>query len=1129
MRHAQGRRVCVVGAGASGLTVARELERLGHAVTVLEAAPKVGGKCASVTIDGHVFDVGGHMCTVTYQRTAALITELGLSTEDVVPVTRRPFLPADALRRYTSLRAEQFPRIADAGLTHSARALAMPVRDWLAGLPEFEATFGLGYRSAGYGRLDGDLPALYLVKYAEMTGLLSDRRTLLGHTRPFTVAGGFGQVWDRIAAELADVRCGTTISAIRRHGNRVLVTVDGATLPFDDLVLTVPLDQLLPVLDAREDERAIATRIRYRDYRTTFCTAPDQPRQAFTLCGDTSFHHRHADSDIYACYSYGPATVAKPIEERRWKYMPHFGCADLAAGIYERVEELQGRHRTYHVGSLPAFELIECTLDYAHEFVARHFGSDLRGWLARRVSAELKRPVDPHTPIAALGLESLSMAVVLADLSAHLGYRVPNSLLLELPTVDAVARHLDEHGAEVARPRSLALALTPPRPFFCVGGAVGAAGYLLPLARAIGQQQTFYALQSPGFDGVEEPLDEVPALARRYVEEIRAIQPHGPYLVGGHSFGGLVAYEVGRVLRSRGEQVARVILIDTYLAEPGQPEPPVDDVAIIEELWRIRGLALRGADAPRRRVDQTLSPAEQRRELAMFLGASGPADEHIATMMRVYQAQLEALVRHEPGPSDLDVTLIKAADGFPQVLFDDRHIDLRLADPANGWEHVELGRLSVITVPGNHFTALTPPDLTSLAAAVTTAIAAIPAPKPPESVRVASSIHLNPMDPHFLADPYPFYHLLRDIAPIHRDGALDGWVLTRHADVSALLRNHEVVRPSTSTLLARLPATVLEDLRPFVDWLDSSLPFSNHGRHDRLRRQLAGSFTAQAMEATRPDVEKTVHELLDRIDRPGPVEFMSEVAYPLPGRVIMDLVGVPRADQPMVAEQARAVMAVLGQAQFGEDPAAVACRAWAAAQELIKYVDGLALDPLLSDGWADQDERTATVISLINAGLETTANYLGNSVLALLRHPDQYELLRDDPSVARTAAEELLRYDSPAPIITPQQALRDLDLDGHRIRSGELVFPVLGAANRDPARYPDPDRLDLRRPDAAGHLTFGAGPHYCIGAALARIEGQVFFPALAARFPRLRLDAEPLFRPDPTLRGLADLIVRPRG
>jgi cytochrome P450/thioesterase domain-containing protein len=1123
----------VVGAGVSGLTVARELERAGHSVTVLELAASVGGKCASVTLDGHAFDVGGHVCTAAYHHVAALITELGLSTEDVVPHTRQPPLSRHARRRYEALRAAQFPDIAKPGLAHSARALAMPVREWLAGLPEFEESFGLGYTSAGYGRLEGDLPALYLVKYAELTGLLSDLPPPLGHAGAFTVAGGFGQVWRRLAADLADVRCRTTISAIRRHGARVLVTVDGQTLRFDDLVLTVPLDQLLPVLDARQEERDIAARIRYHDYRTTFCLAPDRPRLAFTLRGDVSYHHRYEDSEVYACYSYGPANVTTAFEERQWRFMPHFGSADLAAGIYDRIEELQGRHHTYHVGSLPAFELIECTLAYAREFVARHFGSGLRDRLVRQVSAELKRPVDPHAPIATLGLESLSMAAVLAELSSWLGYRVPHSLLLELPTLDAVARHLDEHGADVVRPQRLTLALTPPRPFFCVGGAVGAAYYLLPLARAIGQQQTFYALQSPGFDGVDEPLDDVPALARRYVEEIKAVQPHGPYLVGGHSFGGLVAYEVGRVLRAQGDEVAQVILIDTYLAEPDQPEPPADDVAIIEELWRMRSLAFRGADTPRRRVDQTLSPAEQRRELARFLGATGPAEEHIAAIMRVYQAQLEAVVRYEPGPSDLDVTLIKAAGGFPQVLFDDRHIALRLGDPANGWEHVELGRLAVITVPGNHFTVFAPPDLTSLAAAVRKTIERIPAPRPPEAVKVESSIHLNPMDPDFLDDPYPFYHLLRDLAPVYRDEALDGWVLTRHAEVFSLLRDPKVIRPSTSTLLARLPGEVLGDLRPFVDWLDSSLPFSNHQRHARMRHLLAGAFTVRAMEALRGRVERAVAEALDAMDRPGPVEFMAEVAYPLPGRVVMDLVGVPRGDQPMVAEWAREVMSVLGRAQFGEDPVAVAYRAKAAADELTKHLAGLlaagTLNEQFTAGWADDDELIANVIALINAGLETTANYIGNSVVALLRNPDQYELLRTDPSVARTAAEELLRYDSPAPIITPQRVTEDLELGGRRIRAGELVFPVLGAANRDPGRYPDPDRLDLRRTDAATHLTFGAGAHYCIGAALARIEGQSLFPALARRFPRLRLAAEPRFRPDPALRGLAELPVSPHG
>jgi cytochrome P450 len=146
-------------------------------------------------------------------------------------------------------------------------------------------------------------------------------------------------------------------------------------------------------------------------------------------------------------------------------------------------------------------------------------------------------------------------------------------------------------------------------------------------------------------------------------------------------------------------------------------------------------------------------------------------------------------------------------------------------------------------------------------------------------------------------------------------------------------------------------------------------------------------------------------------------------------------------------------------------------------------------------------------------------------VLALLRNPAQYRLLRTEP-IAVTAAEELLRYDSPAPIITPQLASEDMEVGGHRVRAGELLFPVLGAANRDPARYTDPENLDLTRESAVTHLTFGAGIHYCIGAFLGRLEGQVLFPMLAQRFPDLRLDpraGEPEFRPDPALRGLKSL------
>jgi len=201
------------------------------------------------------------------------------------------------------------------------------------------------------------------------------------------------------------------------------------------------------------------------------------------------------------------------------------------------------------------------------------------------------------------------VAALQAGLSDWLGFRIAPTLFLEQPTIEAVARYLafeeieletgtPADGQEAARgvptgthPSTLLLGLTAARPFFCVGGAVGAAYYLLPLARDIGSARPFYGVRAPGYDGSEEPLDTVEELAARYIESIRLVQPYGPYLLGGHSFGGVVAYEMGRQLRAAGEEVTRVVLLDTYVPVPGQSLPPVDDAAAIRELMTMNRLA----------------------------------------------------------------------------------------------------------------------------------------------------------------------------------------------------------------------------------------------------------------------------------------------------------------------------------------------------------------------------------------------------------------------------------------------------------------------------------------------------------------------------------------------------------
>lgn len=254
------------------------------------------------------------------------------------------------------------------------------------------------------------MPALYFVKYAEMTGLLDPGPELLGHPGDFTVVGGFASLWRRVAEELKDVRCGVRVTSVERHADGVRVHTDSGPVEADDLVLAVAPDRILPVLDATAEELELAARIRGNAYHTTLATASGLPGDAFYfLTGFTAnretaghcvaYHHRYPDSDLRTFYSYGrPDEVGTLLREdvtalggrleevhlqREWAFMPHFGSEDLREGALDRLDALQGRNRTYHVGSLPAFELVECAVAHAQDLARRHFGP-VRGTLTRQ-------------------------------------------------------------------------------------------------------------------------------------------------------------------------------------------------------------------------------------------------------------------------------------------------------------------------------------------------------------------------------------------------------------------------------------------------------------------------------------------------------------------------------------------------------------------------------------------------------------------------------------------------------------------------------------------------------------------------------------------------------------------------
>ena len=376
-------------------------------------------------------------------------------------------------------------------------------------------------------------------------------------------------------------------------------------------------------------------------------------------------------------------------------------------------------------------------------------------------------------------------------------------------------------------------------------------------------------------------------------------------------------------------------------------------------------------------------------------------------------------------------------------------------------------------------------------------------------------------------DPYPRYQRLREISPIVRaeDGAL---VVTRHADCVAVTRDPR---------LGHLPSHMLEFVRP--DWADhpalhqlyTSILAINPPDHTRLRRLVSSSFTARRVQALEPRITQMVDDLLARMD--GTVDFIDAFAFPLPVNVIGELLGIPEADraqfQGLVRDWTQVLEVVSPEVLATADPAAATIRRYLAdltAERRRRPGDDLisALVAAEEEGEKLTEDELLTMAALLfAAGFETTTNLLANSVVALLRHPDQLHLLRDQPGLAGPAVEELLRFDTPVQLLA-RVSWDDVEIAGVPVSGGERIVAYLGAGNRDPERFSDPDRLELTRPDNAP-LSFGGGIHYCLGAPLARLEAQIAIPALLARFPGLSLAGEPGRRDSLAIRGYTNLPV----
>ena len=398
-------------------------------------------------------------------------------------------------------------------------------------------------------------------------------------------------------------------------------------------------------------------------------------------------------------------------------------------------------------------------------------------------------------------------------------------------------------------------------------------------------------------------------------------------------------------------------------------------------------------------------------------------------------------------------------------------------------------------------------------------------------------------DPALRADPYPLYAGLRSANP--RLQLFGVTVLTRYDDCSAVLRH-----PSASSDMRNsdeYQRFVASDApRPFGEVLERLRPFLilDPPDHTRLRGLVAKTFTPRVIEGLRPRIAEIVNELLDRAAEAGSMELIEDLAYPLPVRIISEMLGVPPADNAVFRTWSRALAGALEPDIVpGNDDIAALQVQRQAFLDFAEYFRSLFAelrkrpgDDLLSaliaaEDQGDtltEDELLATCILLLVAGHETTVNLIGNAVLALLRNPDELSALRTDASLLRGTIEEVLRYDPPVQL-TIRTALDDIALDATDgfgaavVKQGEQAVLLLGAANRDPAHFREPERFDVRRDDNR-HLAFGAGIHFCLGAPLARAEAQVAIGALFSRFANVDADTvAPAYKTNVVIRGLAEL------
>ena len=393
-----------------------------------------------------------------------------------------------------------------------------------------------------------------------------------------------------------------------------------------------------------------------------------------------------------------------------------------------------------------------------------------------------------------------------------------------------------------------------------------------------------------------------------------------------------------------------------------------------------------------------------------------------------------------------------------------------------------------------------------------------------------TGVAYRPLSPGFVADPYPLYRRLRERDPIHRSIFANQVVVSRYADIDRILRDHRNFGNDFSKV------TSSEGSIATRKKLTPSMLAQDPPDHTRLRALVNRAFTPRQVARMEDYIRATAHTLLDKVGDAREFDLMKAFAVPLPTIVIARMIGVPERDLARFKvwsdDLARALEPFLSPEE--EE------RVYRAARQFAEYFTAIIeqrrrepRDDLVSRLVEAEDagdkltaEETRVMLRLLlTAGNETTTNLIGNGIRALLRHPDQLALLRERPELIPTAVEELLRYDPPVQL-DMRVALRDMELGGLAVKEGTMITLLIGSANHDPQRFPEPERLDITR-SGQPNISFGRGIHHCLGAPLARLEGRIALEVLLERFPRLGFGTRPSkYRPNIVLRGLEHLDVR---